>query len=92
MKDREHAEYHFRRCLEIDPADYWSNLFLANLLAAMKRNDEAEQTYRRAISLRPDRVGGVEFFARFLESIGKNAEAVSERTKANLSDRYYAGV
>ncbi len=92
MKDRDRAEYHYRRCLEIDPNDYWSNLFLANLLGVMKRNEEAEQTYRRAIRLCPDRVGGVEFFARFLESIGKNAEAASERAKANLSDRFAAGV
>src|SRR5262249_20857454 len=25
------AEYHFRRSLEIDPADYWSNMYMANL-------------------------------------------------------------
>jgi Tfp pilus assembly protein PilF len=92
MKDPVRAEHHFRRSLEIDPAEYWSNLYLANLLRGLKRNEEAEQAYRHAIQLRPDRIGGVEFFARFLESIGKNAEAASERAKANLSDRFAAGV
>jgi tetratricopeptide (TPR) repeat protein len=92
MKDRTRAEFHFRRCLEIDPTDYWANLLLANLLGVLNRNDEAEQTYRRAISLRSDLVGGSEFFARFLESIGKHEEANSERAKANLSDRYAAGI
>lgn len=87
MKELVRAEYHFRRCLEIDPADYWSNLYLANLLGVTKRNDEAEQTYRLATDLRPDLAGGFEFFARFLESTGKLKEAAEERAKIKPSAR-----
>ena len=86
MKDFDRAEFHYQRCLEIDPADYWSNLYLANLLGVTKRNDEAEQTYRLATELRPDLAGGFEFFARFLESIGKVKEAAEERAKIKPSE------
>lgn len=44
LGDLAHAAQHFRKCLEIDPGDYWSWLFLANLLGVMGRNEEAEQT------------------------------------------------
>jgi len=75
------AHYHFRRCLEIDPADYWSNLYLANLLAVQGRNDEAENTYRLATSLCPEISDGAELFANFLDNIGKSEEAASVRAK-----------
>lgn len=79
------AEYHFRRSLEIDPADYWSNLYLANLLGAMGRNVEAEETYRFAVNLHPEETGGVDLFARFLDSIGKQ-ELASELRKSSGGD------
>jgi tetratricopeptide (TPR) repeat protein len=73
------AEYHFRRSLEADPTDYWSHLFLANLLAVQGKTEEAEATYRFVTSLRPEIKGGLEFFARFLDSIGKHKEAAELR-------------
>lgn len=59
------AEYHFRRCLEIDPTDYWSLIYLANALAAQGKSKEAEQNYILATTLHPQRKEGAEFFARF---------------------------
>src|SRR5580658_4679519 len=50
-KDLLRADYHFRRSLDIDPADYWSNVYLANLLAVQGRDEEAELTYKLATSL-----------------------------------------
>lgn len=84
-KDLTQAEYHFRRSLEIDPADYWSNMYMANLLGVLGRNEEAEQTYRFATSLHPEIAGGIETFARFLESIGKQEEATKVRTQVKQS-------
>jgi tetratricopeptide (TPR) repeat protein len=78
-KDLTRAECHFRRSLEIDPADYWSNMYMANLLGVQGRNAEAEQAYKFATSLHPEIAGGVETFACFLESIGKNDEAMKVR-------------
>ncbi|MGB8012218.1 MAG: hypothetical protein WCF68_11425 [Terriglobales bacterium] len=85
-KDLVRAEYHFRRTLEIDPADYWSNMYMANLLAIQGRNDAAEETYRFAVNLHPDIVAGCEFFARFLDSIGKAEEAASVRAQSKTSE------
>jgi Tfp pilus assembly protein PilF len=84
-KDLTRAEYHFRRSLEIDPADYWSNMYMANLLGVLGRNEEAEQAYRFATSLHPEIAGGVETFGRFLESIGKQEEAAKLRARAKRS-------
>jgi len=81
-KDLAGAEYHFRRCLEIDPTDYWSLLYLANILAVQGRKSEAEHCYRLATTLNPERKEGAEFFARFLESVGKTREAVAIRERA----------
>lgn len=80
-KDLTRAEYHFRRSLEIDPADYWSNIYLANLRGVQGKNDEAEQIYRFATDLHPEIKGGLDLFARFLESIGKHEEAAKVRTR-----------
>jgi tetratricopeptide (TPR) repeat protein len=86
MKDLPRADYHFRRCLEIDPADYWSNLYMANLLGVRGQNDEAEQTYAFATNLHPELTGGIEIFARFLESIGKTEEAARVRAYAKSNE------
>jgi tetratricopeptide (TPR) repeat protein len=74
-KDLLRADYHFRRSLEIDPADYWSNIYLANLLAVQGKIDEAEQMYSLATTLHPEIAGGHVLFANFLDSIGKSEEA-----------------
>jgi tetratricopeptide (TPR) repeat protein len=87
LKDVDRAEFHYRRCLEIDPAEYWSNLYLAGLLAARKRHAEAEQIYRHATELRPEMAGGFEFYARFLEKMGRLAEAAEVRGKIKPSER-----
>jgi Tfp pilus assembly protein PilF len=85
MADITRAEYHFRRSLEIDPADYWSHLYLANLLGAEGRNIEAEQIYRFAANMHPEITSGMEIFARFLESIGKPEEAAGLRENMTRS-------
>ena len=82
-KDLVRADYHFRRSLDIDPADYWSNLYLANLLATQGRAREAEQMYRLATSLHPEIAGGIDLYADFLESIGKAEEAAAVRESRN---------
>jgi tetratricopeptide (TPR) repeat protein len=82
-RDLVRAEYHFRRSLEIDPADYWSNMYMANLLGVLGRNEEAERTYRLATRLHPEITAGIETFARFLESIGKQDEAASVRAQSS---------
>ena len=84
LKDLPKAEYHFLRCLEIDPADYWSLLHLANNLAVQGRNDEAEQRYRVAITMYAEMKGGYEFFANFLDSIGKQQDASQVRAAGKL--------
>ncbi len=85
-EDLARAEYHFRRSLEIDPADYWSNMYLANLLGVQGRNAEAEQTYRFATCLHPEIAGGLEIFARFLDAVGKVAEAAAVRAQGKQFD------
>lgn len=62
------AEYHFRRCLEIDSNDYWSVLYLADCLAMQGEDADAEQLYRRAISLDPEVESGYTLYANFLDS------------------------
>ena len=84
-KDFTRAEYHFRRSLEIDAADYWSNMYLANLLGVQGRNAEAEQAYEFATRLHPEIAGGLDLFANFLESIGKGEEATKVRTQVKQS-------
>jgi tetratricopeptide (TPR) repeat protein len=85
-KDLARAEYHFRRSLEIDPADYWSHIYLANLLGAQGRNVEAEQAYKLATDLHPEISGGLDLFARFLDSVGKSDEAASLRARGGSSN------
>lgn len=77
------AEYHLRRALELDPADYWAQMYLANLLGVQGRNTEAEETYRFATTLHPEIKEGIEIFARFLDSVGKTEEAAAVRERAN---------
>lgn len=69
------AEYHLRRALELNPADYWAHMQLANLLGIQSRNLEAEQIYGFATVLHPEITEGREIFARFLDSIGKTEKA-----------------
>jgi Tfp pilus assembly protein PilF len=85
LSDFLHAEYHLRRSLDEDPTDYWSHLYLANLLGVQGRDIEAEQTYRFATNLHPEITGGSELFARFLESLGKTREASELLEKAKHS-------
>ena len=87
LKDLDRAEFHYRRCLEIKPADYWNYLSLAGLLVARKKNEDAEQIYKHAIELCPEEAGGFEFYARFLEKLGRVAEAAAQREKIKPSER-----
>lgn len=80
-RDFGRAEFHFRRCLEIDPADYWSQLYLANLLGVLGQNTEAERLYRAATSAHPEILNGIEIFANFLESTGREEEASAMRSR-----------
>jgi Tfp pilus assembly protein PilF len=65
--DLARAEKHFRRCVELDPLDQWSRLYLANCLAVQRKDSEAEAEYRMAVAVGVD-PSAREFFARFLES------------------------
>lgn len=76
------AEIHLRRSLESGPTDYWTHLFLANLLAVKGENAEAESLYRFATTLHPEIQPGIEFFARFLESIGRSSDAAAIRQRS----------
>lgn len=80
------AEYHLRRSLAQDPSEYWSQLFLANVLAVQGRIDEAEQTYRTAINTHSEIKAGTDFFVRFLETIGKKEEAAILREQMGTKD------
>jgi tetratricopeptide (TPR) repeat protein len=81
-RDLPRAEYHFRRCLEIDPADEMSLLYLANDLAVQGRLEEAEQQYRMAITMHAEAKQVYEFFANFLDSVGRQQEAIAVRASA----------
>jgi tetratricopeptide (TPR) repeat protein len=86
LRDLDRAEHHYRRCLEIDPSDYWCNLFLASLFGR-QRDAEAEQIYLHAIELRPEEPGAFEFYARFLEKRGRVAEAGEMHARIKPSER-----
>jgi tetratricopeptide (TPR) repeat protein len=85
LRDFIRADYHYRRSLEIEPADYWSNLYLANFLGVQGKYDEAEEMYRRAMTLHPELDSSYTFYANFLESIGKSDEATGIRSKIRTS-------
>jgi len=80
--DLDLAEMHLRRSLESDPTDYWTHLFLANLLAVRGEPAEAESLYRFATDLRPEIQAGIEFFARFFESTGRHSDASEVRRRS----------
>lgn len=75
------AEYHFRRCLEIDSNDYWSILYLANCFAMQGEDADAEQYYRTAISLDPEVESGYTLYSNFLDS--KNEPERAARVRAH---------
>lgn len=82
QKDLIRAEYHFQRCLEIAPMNYWANLYSANLFAVLGRNEQAEVKYQTALAIEPELKCGFDFYANFLESVGKVDEASRVRTEA----------
>jgi tetratricopeptide (TPR) repeat protein len=87
QKDGVRAEFQFRRCIEIDAADYWSYLYLANLLAGQRRDDEAEGLVDFAMHLNPEYGGEMGIFVKLLERRGKNEKAALVRSrKQNLVD------
>ncbi|HZI87403.1 MAG TPA: tetratricopeptide repeat protein, partial [Pyrinomonadaceae bacterium] len=75
------AEYHFRRCLEVDPGDCWSLLYLANNLAVQGHHEAVEEQYRAAINFHPDDPTAYEFFADWLDERSRSAEAASIRQR-----------
>jgi tetratricopeptide (TPR) repeat protein len=79
------AEYEYDRCLEINPSDYWSLLYRANLSAVAGRNTEAIAFYERALIAEPTVASGYELFSAFLESIGMQGKAAD--IKATLSGK-----
>jgi tetratricopeptide (TPR) repeat protein len=85
QRDVVRAEYHFRRAVDSDPADYWNYLYLANALAVQKKDEEAENLYEFATQLHPDIEGGKDVFAKFLEQIGKHKKASVVRSSARRS-------
>lgn len=66
------GEYHFTRCVEIDPTDYWSQLYLANSHATQGRIANADLAYQKAIAMRPDEAAGVELYEKF-KSMSRNS-------------------
>lgn len=86
LKDLDRAEYHYRQCLQIDPTEYWCNLFLAGLLES-RRGAEAERIYLHAIELCPKEPGAFEFYARFLEKRGRGVEAAEMRARIVPEER-----
>lgn len=74
------AEYHFRRCLEIDARDYLSMLFLANVLGAQGKETQAEREYENAIAFDPKEKAGPLLYAKFLDFIGKPDKAAEVRS------------
>lgn len=86
LKDLDRAEFHYRKCLEIKPDEYWNYLFLAGLLVARKQNAEAEELYLRAIEMSPEMAGAYEFYARYLEKNGRVMEAAEMRAKMKPSE------
>jgi Tfp pilus assembly protein PilF len=88
LKDLDRAEFHYRKCLEFKPDEYWNLLYLAGFLEVRKQNTEAEELYLRAIELSPEMSGAYEFYARFLEKNGRVAEAAEQRAKIKPSDRF----
>jgi len=85
LKDLDRAEFHYRKCLEIKPDEYWNYIYLASLVERRKAT-EAEELYLRAIELSPELAGAYEFYARFLEKNGRVAEAVEQRAKIKPSE------
>jgi tetratricopeptide (TPR) repeat protein len=81
QKDCVRAEIQFRRCIEIDAADYWSYLYLANLLAGQRRDDEAEELVDFAMHLNPEYGGEMEVFLKLLARRGKHEKAALVRSR-----------
>jgi protein O-GlcNAc transferase len=75
------AEYHFRRCLDLKPEDYWSYLYLANSLAVQNRIVEAEENYRIALKIQPGNNDVLRFFANFLDGLSRDQEAKQIRMR-----------
>ena len=73
------AEYHFRRCLDIQPRDYWSTIYLANNLAVTGSDIEAEQLFARAATMKPEMESSYIFYATFLELKGEIERAAQLR-------------
>jgi tetratricopeptide (TPR) repeat protein len=86
QRDVVRAEYHFRRAVDSNPADYWNYLYLANALAVQNKDEEAEGLYEFATRLHPDIEGGREIFANFLEQIGKHKKASVVRSSVRRSE------
>lgn len=74
------AEYHFRRCLELDPEDYWSMVYLANLLSVQGADSEAAKKYEEALALQPSVKAVRDLYANFLDSIGSHEKATGVRS------------
>jgi tetratricopeptide (TPR) repeat protein len=86
--DLANAEYHFRRCLEINPKDYWSMLYLANALSAQGKLAESGEEYARAVALDPTIEAGPLFYAKLLGFMGKHEKAVEMRDLAPKRPRH----
>jgi len=81
------AEYHFRRCLEIDSIDMYSRLYLANCLAVAGKQEEADKEYERVIELHPEAEQSYMFFGNYLEATGRMKEANEIRQRRPKCNR-----
>ena len=84
------AEEHFRRAMEIDPADATPLLDLANLRAAQQRPSEADALLARARALQPRDPATLQNVAEALRTQGRYDEALAAYRAVLEVDAGYA--
>jgi tetratricopeptide (TPR) repeat protein len=80
MGDTARAIYHYQTAIETDPTDYNSNLYIANLYAAQKK-EIALAYFKAAIKLRPTWAEPIFARAVFLQSVGSFKAAMLDYKK-----------
>ncbi len=81
QNDLTSAEFHYRRCIEINPDDLPCNLYFANYYSAIGNSEEAEKHWKISLQLKPNDERIMGFYANFLEAIGRIQEANEIRNR-----------
>ncbi|WP_294541043.1 tetratricopeptide repeat protein, partial [uncultured Rhodoblastus sp.] len=84
--DRAQAVEHWKRALEVDPADLWLQNDLANDLRDSGRHDEAEPIFLKLSEQYPDFVGGWRGLAFIARQRSDRAQAIDHFTRAVALD------